>query len=408
MATEKVEVGFNLVGTNAPYWTLDDPIKGQLDSTWVLGGTFFVDITSDVIDYQITRGKNRELDGFSAGEAIVTLNNTSRNYDPLFTSSPYYGNIVPKKEIRISSNGIIQFLGLVDDWNLDYAPGRLDTAVMVASDAFVYLNNQTLSSTTSTAQLSGARVSAILNSAGFSASLRDIDAGNTTLGADVIAEDQNVLAYLKLVETTETGQLFISKTGALTFKQRYHLDSGALVNFADDGSGIAYQNLKVVYGSEQLANEVVISNQTFGTVAASTAIATDTTSQDAYGVFNYTATDLLMQSTSDVVNLSTYLASKYSQPEYRFESLEIRVNELTVDQQSQILNLELGDIVSITFTPSGIPPAIQQYAEVIRANHSVNNLGEHYISLGFATLDTSFLVLDDAVFGRLDENLLAW
>lgn len=403
MPIEKVEVGFNLIGTNAPNLTLDDPIKGQLDSTWTLGGTTFVDITNDVQEFTINRGKSRQLDGYSAGEAIVTLKNTTRNYDPTYASSPYYGNIIPKKEIRISSNGDVQFQGLVDDWNLDYAPGRLDTATLVASDAFVYLNNQTLSASTATAQLAGNRVSSILDQAGFSAGLRSIDSGSTTLGADVIPEDQNVLAYLKVVETTESGRLFITKTGQVRFIGRNGLTTNGLVSLTDNGTGIPYQNLKVVYGSEELANEVVISNK-----AGSTAIATDPTSQGLYGVFNYTSTDLLMQSTSDVVNLATYLASKYGEPEYRFESMDVRLNELTANQQDEILGLELGDVVSVTFTPSGIPPAIVKYAEIIRANHSVDAYGSHIVSLGFATLDTSFMKLDDAVFGRLDENTLGW
>lgn len=405
MATEKVEVGFNLIGTNAPYLTLDDPIKGQLDNaSYVLGGTFFVDITSDVRSYSITRGKSRKLDGYNSGEAIVELNNTKRAYDPLYTSSPYYGNIVPKKEIRISTNGIVQFQGLVDDWNLDYRPGALDTATMVASDAFVYLNNQTLSASTATVQYSGARVSAVLDSAGFNAALRNIDAGDTQLGADVIAEDTNVLTYLKLIEKTELGSIYISKTGSVVFKGRYDLSGTGVHLLADDGTGIPYQNLKVVYGSEQLANEVVVSS----VITASTAIATDTASQTAYGVFNLTLTDLLMKNASDVVNTATYLASKYAQPEYRFESLDVRINDLTTTQQSNVLGLELSDIVKVRFTPSGIPPAIEQYAEVIRADHYVNEIGEHIVSIGLASLDTSFLILDDAVFGRLDENLLAW
>jgi hypothetical protein len=405
MPSQKVEVGFNLIGTNLNLLTLDDPVKGQLNNaTYPLGGLTFVDITNDVRSYSITRGKNRKLDGFQSGEAIVTLKNTNRAYDPLYTSSPYYGNIVPKKEIRISTNGVQQYSGLVDDWNLDYNPGQLDTATMVASDSFVYLANQTLSASTATVQLSGARVNAVLNSAGFSAGLRNIDTGNTNLGANVVAEDQNVLQYLKLIEQTELGSLFISKTGAVVFKQRNTSPSGSFPVLADDGSGIAYQNLKVVYGSEQLANEVVVSS----VITASTAIATDTASQADYGVFNLTLTDLLMNSNSDVINTATYLASKYADPEYRFESLDVRVNDLTTTQQSEVLGLELGDVIQVKFTPSKIPPAITQYAEVIRCDHFVDEMGTHTISIGLATLDASFLILDDAVFGRLNENRLAW
>lgn len=406
MPSEKVEVGFSLTGAAAPFLTLDDPIQGQLDNAdWTLGGTVFVDITSDVMSYTITRGKNRELDGYQSGEAIVTLNNSDRAYDPLYAASPYYGNIVPKKEVRISSNNIVEFFGVIDDWNLEYAPGQLATATLVASDAFVYLNNETLAASTSTTQLSGARVNAVLDAIAYPVDSRDIDSGDTVLGPDNIAEDSNVLTYLKLIERTELGAVFISKAGKVTFKSRNSIAATSdAPKLSDDGTGIKYQNLKVVYGSEQLANEIVVSS----VITASTAVATDSVSQSQYGVFNLTETDLLMNTESDLINLATFLASKYAQPEYRFESLEVRVNDLTPTQQNKILGLELSDIVQVVFTPSNIPPAIVQYAQVIRCDHAVNEIGEHIVSIGLATLDTSFLVLNDAVFGRLDENTLAW
>ena len=40
------------------------------------------DVSSDVRNLSITRGKPRELDEFSAGSASVTLSNTARTYDP--------------------------------------------------------------------------------------------------------------------------------------------------------------------------------------------------------------------------------------------------------------------------------------------------------------------------------------
>ena len=66
-------------------------------------------------------------------------------------------------------------------------------ASFVCSDGFVYLNNQTLGAGTATAQLSGARVNAILDNefVQWPATDRDIDTGAELLGADVIADNQN-------------------------------------------------------------------------------------------------------------------------------------------------------------------------------------------------------------------------
>ena len=84
------------------------------------------------------------------------------------------------------------------------------------------------------------------------------------------------------------------------------------------------------------------------------------------------------------------------------------MDELTTQQQSDLLNLELGDVVEIRFTPNEIPPSITKYAEIIRIDHSVD-LNNHVVTFGFATLDFAILVLDDAQFGKLDSgNALAF
>jgi hypothetical protein len=109
-----------------------------------------------------------------------------------------------------------------------------------------------------------------------------------------------------------------------------------------------------------------------------------------------------------VSELATFYANKYSQPEYRFESVEILLDELSAVDQNSLLNLEIGDVVEIKFTPNGIAPAISKYAEIIRIDNSID-LDNHIMSLGFSTLDFALLVLDDAQFGKLDAgNALAF
>jgi hypothetical protein len=408
MTTQKVEVGFDLVGNNGPFLILDDPIQGQLDnSDWVLGGTLFYDITNRVRSIEINRGKSNYLSSNSAGEAIVELNNNDRAFDPEFAASPFYGNIIPKREVRISSNDIIQYRGSIDDWNLQYQPGGLATASFTASDGFVYLANQTLTGSTATVQTSGARISAVLDSpdVDWPTAFRNIDTGVSTLGADVISAGTNALSYLKTIERTELGSIFIAKNGNFTFLDRTVAPvSSNLVEFADDGTGINYEDLNVSYGSEDLANEIVISS----VITGSTATAIDLDSQNTYGIFNYTETDLLMNTDIQVEALAIFLASKYSQPEYRFDTMSVRVNTQSETNQTKLLNMELGDVVKVTFTPSGIPPAIVKFAEVIRINQNAEPDGQHIITLGLSTIDYTYLVLDDAAFGKLDTGALGF
>jgi hypothetical protein len=173
--------------------------------------------------------------------------------------------------------------------------------------------------------------------------------------------------------------------------------------FADDGTGIGYQNLIIAYGSEDLVNEVASTS----VITNTEVLSVDAASQDEYGIFNNTFTDLLLSTTEQVIDFNATLLKKYADPVYRFSELQVRLNNLDLTNQNKVLNLELGDFVQVVFTPSGIPPAINKYAQVIRANHSVDLSGEHIVTLGLNTLNFTYLILDDLVFGRLDEGALS-
>lgn len=394
----KVEIGFDIVGTNAPFLTLDSVTKGRLDDpSYPLSGSIFYDVTEKVKGITTRRGKNRQLDEFDPGLANIVLDNNDRTFDPEYPFSPYAGQIIPKRAIRISSGGRRIFTGVVDDWNLQYDPGGYSEASAACSDAFTLFNTQTLSAGTATAQKAGARVEAVLNlpDVDWPTEARDIEIGLTDLGADVFPEDGNVLEYLRTVAKSEPGNLFISSEGNVVFTDRSPNSAGGDIVFSDDGTGIPYQGLQVVYGSELLYNEIVLGSQFAGTF-----ISQDLSSIADYGVLNLTQTDLLTADPTYLSKLSTYYAIKYSQPEYRFESLEIVLDELTIEQQNQILGLEISDYVTIKFTPNGIPPAINKIAEVIRIDHDISPAA-HVVSIGFATVDKGFWALSDGIFGRL-------
>ena len=408
MAVQKVEISFDSSVTGIDAFTLDDPVKGKLDNTVdTLGGLQLVDVTPRVREFTISRGKSRELDRYDAGEASIEFNNLDRAFDPTYEASPYAGQILPKREVQISSGDIVQFRGFIDDWNLEYTTDGQAISIAVASDDFTALNNRTLTAQTATPQTSGQRVNAILDDpdVNFPVDNRDIDAGYAQLGADEIQDDTNVLDYLRLIELTEPGRLFMSKSNELVFKDRLVAPrSPGLIELADDGTGIKYGEMRVVFGTEQLHNEVVISS----VITGNTAVALDPESISEYGLLNYTLTDLLMDTDTQASDLAIFLASKYSQPEYRFESVDIQFSNLTPEQQLQILSLELGDVCKVTFTPGNVPPAIVRYAEIIGIQHQVDSV-DQIVTLNFSTLDFTYLVLDDPVFGKLDSgNALAF
>jgi hypothetical protein len=407
--TQKVELGFDLTGNNTgPYFRLNDPIAGVLDNTnWLLGGTVFFDVSNFVKSFSTRRGKSRQLDRYGTGQASIIFNNNSRTFDPEYEASPYYGQIIPRREIRITSGEVITYFGSVDDWNLTYEPSGDNLSEAICSDAFRVLANQELTEFTNVSQLSGDRVNAILSrpEIDWGIDAREIDSGLQTLGTDTVADGTNALSYLQTVEASEPGSLFIGKSGKVRFLDRAVAPASGGTILSDDGTGIPYQGMRVIYGSEFLYNDISITTS----ITGNTSNAVDTLSKGIYGNLALSQTGLLMETDSAALDLAQWYSQLYSSPEFRFESVEIILNDLTTEQQTEVLDLELGSVVKVKFTP-GNPvqsPAIEKFAEVIRIDNRVDSQF-HKVSIGFSTLDAAFFVLNDIEFGRLNTGALGF
>ena len=404
---EKVELGFDQNGPGN-FFILDDTTNGVLNNTsYVLGGgSFFYDVSAYVQQINVSRGKSRALDRYQAGHVTVQFNNRNRYFDPTYTASPFYGQIVPRRDMRVWANGVIVFYGTVDDWNLDYAPNGDSSATVSAYDGFAFLAQQTLTSATNSVELSGTRVGKILDDPGVAwpTAQRTIDAGYETLQGDAVTPADNALQYLQLIETTEPGELFIGKDGNLVFQDRNHVfPSTSVPTLSDNGTGITYSSVRVVYGSELFYTQSELSRKGSSTIVQ----ANDLTAQSDYGVRTLSEDGLLHNTDAALAQLATYLVSQYAQPEYRFDQVELILSQLGTTDQATILGLELGSVVKVQFTPNGIAPAISKYARVISVAHTAS-LVEHRVVLGLGTLNATLFQLDDVAFGILDTGTLAF
>lgn len=102
------------------------------------------DITSDVFEISVTRGRESEFERFPASTATILLRNEDRTYDPLNTSSPYYGQLLPNVPIRITatvdSTEYSVWRGYVDGWPTVWSEAGFAAEVQVAAtDAFKLL-----------------------------------------------------------------------------------------------------------------------------------------------------------------------------------------------------------------------------------------------------------------------------
>ena len=381
---------------------LDDPVAGVLDNTeFPLGGVFFYDVSRFVSSVSVQRGKNRELDRFSAGTISVVLNNESRFFDPFGATEI---DPIPRVPIRVTSGSVVQFTGVVEDWDYSYEPGGRSSALVRAADDLTRLARTTVvASGTATPELSGARLNRVLDmdSVRWPEDHRFVDVGDSFLCSDVF-EGQNALEYLQLVEVSEQGQLFVGKGGDLVFRSRTSATprTGDVLVFADDGSGVPYNQVQVNYGTELMVNRVTVS------APLSTAVAENVSSQTTFGVISEELT-VLCASASVVQNIADFVVARFGEPEYRFETLLIDVDGLAAGQVADVLALEIGDVVEVKFTPNGVGAPIDRFAQVIGVSHEVGPMS-HQVSLRLSSLEFAFFVLDDVVFGILDTNHLGF
>jgi hypothetical protein len=105
----RVRIAFDLAaGGVGNFFTLDDPVKGELDDgPFGLAGDILEDVTDEVRSVTVRRGRSRELERYQAGAATVTLDNKDRKYDPAAGTAvtPYGASMRPRKAVQISTAG---------------------------------------------------------------------------------------------------------------------------------------------------------------------------------------------------------------------------------------------------------------------------------------------------------------
>jgi len=84
----------------------------------------WVDVTTYVRNISIRRGRSGDLEQFPTGTASVILDNRDRRFDPFNTAGPYYGNLVPRRQIRVTASTggayVPVFRGWVSGWPIEY------------------------------------------------------------------------------------------------------------------------------------------------------------------------------------------------------------------------------------------------------------------------------------------------
>lgn len=373
---------------------LDDPEQGILDTDVLDGEIDFEAIPQGVVSVSTSRGRNRDLERTNAGSLSVSLRNQDRFFDPR-GGSVFASFVEPRNPVRVLADSEAVFTGLIDNWTFSYSPGGESEASFQASDAFALFARNLNDGDAAPEELSGARINRVLDQVrvNWPALDRDIDTGNATLEAGNV--DDNTLNYLgNVVEASEQGLVFMSKDGKVAFRQRLTTPTLSPVEFRDDGTGVPYEDVKIGFGTDLMVNQAIV------TAPDGTAIRQNVSSQVKYGIIEKTL-DTQLSTLAQAEAIADYIIGRYSEPEYRVESVTVNLRALTSQQVEDVLDLELGDQARLVFTPNATGSAISVANRVIGISHDVGFF-EHRVTFNLEVLPFTFFILDDLEFGILD------
>jgi len=313
-------------------FVLDSATNGLLGTGQLGEAGVRVDISSFVVSASIRRGRNRILDKFEAGTATVILKDDTGNFNPSNPSGAYYGKLTPLRKIQIYADylGVRYplFFGFIISYTTNFQMG-LDSVSQVTlqcADGFRLINNVVFSSLPAAAagDLTGTRISQLLDLASWPAPQRVIDAGDSTVQADPGTANRNLLDALQLVgDKSEFGGFFAGYDQNFYFLSRSKLAKQAAnpqVIYSDDPSAIEYQGIEISHDDVMVLNDVSV-NRLGGTVQE----VSDATSIATY--FNHSGLrqDILVQTDAEALSQAQMLLATRKDATVRISSLSLNL-----------------------------------------------------------------------------------
>ena len=388
--------------------------SGILDTNTLGDATaVIVDVSNQINRIETNRGRTALSDQFQTGALTLRIVDQNGDFNPQNVTGPYYELLTPMKKVQISAtySGVSYpiFQGFITSYVTTYPDESgedLAITTIQAVDAFRLAQLAQISTVTgaTAGDLSGTRVNQILDTISWPSSMRDVDAGLTTMQADP-GTNRTALAALSTVALSEYGSLYVDATGSFVFQDR-SVTAGSIGGtptvFADNGTGIEY------FDASWILNDVLIFNKATITRTGGTAqVALNQASIDKYFLHSYFLDNLLMQTDAVALDYAQAYVASRAETSTRVDSI---VLDLYTDNYNTgiiaALDLDFFDPIKVITTQPGgstLEKTLQIFG--VKMNITPNSWKTTFTTLE-PVIDA--FILNDTIYGTLDYNVLSY
>jgi len=371
-----------------------------------------VDVSDQINFIQTSRGRNPLFDEFSTGQLTLRIVDQNGDFNPTNPLSPYSPDLTPMKKVQITATYGATTYPIFSGFITSYVNTQPKDATEVAYttiqavDAFRLANNAQITTVAgaTTGDLSGARINQILDQIDWPVTMRDVDAGLTTLQNDPNSL-RTSLGAMQTVANSEYGALYVNADGEFVFQDRAVTAGsigGTITVFNDNGTGIPYAN-----ANWKLDDTLVFNSSTVTRAGGSPQTAINQASIDKYFIHSFQIQDLLMQTDAVALDYAQAYTASRAETSVRCDSIELDL--YTPNYNAGIiaaLDLDFFDPIRVVTTQPG-GSTLDKTLQIFGVQ---NIITPNSFRVVFTTLEPVIdaLILNNNIYGTLDYNVLSY
>lgn len=412
-ATISVSFDFNSSATFGYPFTIGDEKFGKLGGVGTLASSSVpipvVDLSDQVRQISIRRGRNIMRDTYETGSCTVRVTDVDGSWNPQNVNSIYYPYLTPMRKLRVSATTATssQFLfsGYVESYKYTYPQSSTELGYVdiICSDAFRLMQLASVVTVTgaTAGQDTGARIGKILDMMQWPSNMRSIDSGNSTCIADP-GYSRAGLEAIKNAEFSEQGAAYISAEGNLIFKNRTNVIKAAgntPIEF-NETTGIPFKALTYAFDDKLIVNSSDMTR--YGGVKQS---AYNNDSITKYFPHQSNQSNLVVQTDAEALNIAKIYVATRAETSIRIDSMSIDLLDPDVPTDT-ILGIDYFDQLKITSTqPDG-----SQIIKTLQCQGVNWDINPNKLTVTYTTLEPIIegFVIGSAVSGIIGQSIMAY